>query len=165
MGWTKKQLISEAYGELSLQGYEFDISPEEQLTALRRLDTMMATWDAKGIRLGYSFPSSPDDSDPDSDSGIPDTAVETVYLNLAKRLAPGLGKTLSPETKRAAEEGYSALIAAAAMPRQQQLPNTLPRGAGNRTFYTYPGPFFPGPCRDPLRVAQGGDLDIPQDAP
>lgn len=165
MGWTKKQLISEALGELSLQGYEFDISPEEQITALRRLDTMMATWDAKGIRLGYAFPSGPDDSDPDTESGLPDTAVETVYLNLAVRLAPGYGKQVSPDTKRSASEGFDALMAAAAMPRQQQLPNTLPRGAGNRTVYGYPGPFFPGPCRDPLRIAQGGDLDIPQDAP
>ncbi|NBW08262.1 MAG: hypothetical protein EBR82_09565 [Caulobacteraceae bacterium] len=165
MGWTKKQLAAEAYGELGLQDYEFDVSPEEQMTALRRLDTMMATWDSMGIRLGYAFPSGPDASDPDTDSGLPDTAAETVYLNLAIRLAPGLGKQVSAETKRSAADGFDMLMATAAVPRQQQLPNTLPRGAGNRTSYGWPGPFFPGPCRDPLRVAQGGDLDIPQDAP
>ena len=87
------------------------------------------------------------------------------FRSLAVRLAPGLGKQVSAETKRSAAEGFDMLMAAAAMPRQQQLPNTLPRGAGNRTVYSYPGPFFPGPCRDPLAVAQGGDLDIPQDAP
>jgi hypothetical protein len=104
MGWTKRQLIDEAFSELSLQGYEFDITPEEQQTALRRLDTMLATWDGLGIRVGYLLPSSPDDSDPDSDSGLPDYAVETVYLHLAMRIAAGFGKQLSADTKRSASE-------------------------------------------------------------
>lgn len=162
MGWTKRQLIDEAFAELALQGYEFDITPEEQQTALRRLDTMMATWEAKSIRVGYSLPSSPTDSDPDQESGLPDTAVETVYLNLAGRIAAGFGKQLSADTRRNAAEGYAALMADAAMPRQQQFRSDLPRGAGNRCFPSN-GPFLPPPCRDPLQIAQGGDLDIPSE--
>lgn len=158
--WTKRQLIDEAYGELAMQGYVFDISPEEQQTALRRMDTMMATWEAKGIRVGYAFPSSPTDSDLDTPSGLPDSAVETTYLNLAIRLAAGLGKQLQASTRKAASDGYDTLLWAAAAPQQQQLPNTLPRGAGNKPWRTVDQPFFPSPDTNPLRISQGDDLDI-----
>jgi len=140
--WTKRQLVNEAYSELALQGYEFDLSPEEVQTALRRLDTMMATWEGLGIQIGYAFPASPDDSDPDTPSGIPDKAVETVYLNLAIRLAPGNGKGISVDTKRNAADGYSLLLRAAAMPPQQKLPNTMPRRPGNKPWPPFSQPFL-----------------------
>lgn len=160
MGWTKRQLIDEAFAELALQGYEFDITPEEQQTALRRLDTMMATWEARGVRIGYAFPSSPDDSDPDTDSGLPDSAVETAFLNLAIRIAAGFGKQLSPDTKRVAREGFDVLLWAAAQPIEQQQPSTMPRGAGNRIWRNSQRPFFPEPDDSPLGISQGGDLNI-----
>ena len=160
MGWTKKQLIDEAFGELALQGYEFDISAEEQQTALRRLDTMMATWEAKGIRVGYAFPSSPDDSDIDADSGLPDAAIETTYLNLAIRIAAGFGKQLPSDTRRNAREGYDALLWKAAQPIEQQQPSTMPRGAGNRIWRNSERPYFPAPDDNPLGISQGGDLNI-----
>ena len=158
--WSKRQIISEAYGELALAGYEVDLSPEEQQTALRRLDTMMATWEAKGVRVGYAFPANPDDSDLDTPSGLPDSAVEAAYLSLAIRLSPGNGKQISPDTRKAAREGYDMLLIAAAQPQQQQLPNTLPRGSGNRPWLTTSQPFFSPPSDNPLQITQGGDLDI-----
>lgn len=158
--WTKRQLIDEAYSELALAGYVFDISPEEQQTALRRLDTMMATWEAKGIRVGYAFPAGPDDSDLDQASGLPDSAVETVFLNLAIRRAPGMGKQISSDTRKAARDGYDTLLWAAARPQEQQLPNTMPVGAGNRAWRGNRRPFFPTPCDDTLGITQGGDLFI-----
>jgi hypothetical protein len=160
VGWTKRQIVDEAFGELALQGYVFDVTPEEQQTALRRLDTMMATWEARGVRVGYAFPSSPDTSDLDTDSGLPDRAVETTYLNLAIRIATGFGKTPASATRLAASEGYDALLWAAAQPQQQQLPNTLPRGAGNKPWRTANQPFFQTPNEDPLPTSRGGDLDF-----
>jgi hypothetical protein len=160
MGWTKRQLIEEAFAELALAGHTFDITAEELQTALRRLDTMMATWEANGIRVGYALPSSPDAADIDQPSGLPDAAVETVFLNLAIRLASGFGKQVRAETRKAASEGHDVLMRAAAMPIEQQLPSTLPRGAGNRALRGSERPFFPPPSDSPLGIAQGGDLDI-----
>lgn len=160
MGWTKRQLIDEAFAELALAGYSFDITPEEQQTALRRLDTMLATWEAKGVRVGYAFPTSPEDSSLDAQSGLPDGAVETVFLHLALRIATGFGKQLSSATRKAASDGYDALLWAAARPIEQQLPNTMPRGAGNKPWRTVNQPFFPRPDENPLQIAQGGDLTI-----
>ena len=59
MSWTKREIVEEAYGELALAGYVFDLDPEEEQAALRKLDTMMAVWDARGVRLGYPLASSP----------------------------------------------------------------------------------------------------------
>jgi len=159
MSWTKRQLCEEAFAELALAGYSFDLQPEEMQRALRRLDSMMATWDAKGIRVGYRLPASPDASDPDEDSGLPDTAAETVYLHLALRLAPGEGKQISQDTRRAARDGYEALLFEAARPRQQQFPHTMPLGAGNKPGLTG-RTFMPAPDTNPLQVADGGSLDL-----
>lgn len=158
--WTKRQLIVEAFAELGLAANDFDIQPEEIQTALRRLDSMMATWDGKGIRLGYALPTNPVDSDPDEASGLPDTATETVYLNLALRMAPGFGKAVSIDTRRAASDGYDRLQIAAAQPLPPQQRNTMPRGAGNKPWRPLSSPFFPAPDSDPLLAGPGGDLDI-----
>ena len=163
--WTKRQLVEEAYAELALAGYVFDITPEEQQTALRRLDTMLAAWEVQGIQLGYALPANPNDSDLDQESGLPDVAVETVYLQLAMRLAPGAGKQLSPDTLRTARQGLQSLLSAAAarslVPSQQ--PGWMPRGGGNRRWWPNRSPFFCEPRRDPLPVDCGGDMTIPEE--
>lgn len=160
MSWTKRDLITEAYAELGLAESNFDLQPEELQTALRRLDTMMALWDGKGIRIGYALPANPRDSDLDQDSGLPDGALETVYLNLALRLAPGFGKAVSVDTRRSAGAGYERLLIEAAQPLAPQQPNTMPRGAGNKPWRPLSSPYFPKPEANPLQITAGGDLDI-----
>lgn len=159
--WSKRQLIREAHNELGL-GADFDISPEEDQSALRRMDAMLALWEAKGVRIGYAFPADPTSSDPDTPSGIPDSAAETVALNLAIRLAPSFGKAVKPETTKAAREGYDLLLWGAARPQAQQMPNTMPVGAGNRGYVTGPR-YFPDPDTSNLQIAEGGGLDILQE--
>lgn len=158
--WTKRQLVSKAHGEIALAGYEFDITAEEQNDALERLDAMLGTWEGKQIRLGYRFPATPEDSDLDDVSGLPDMANEAVYLNLAIRLAPSFGKQLSNSTLAAAKDAYDTLLVTAAFPTQQQMPNTMPRGAGNKPWRTANTPFFPRPDTNPLQVTEGGDLRV-----
>lgn len=158
--WTKRQLIDQAFSELGIAGYTFDIEPEEVQDALRRLDSMLATWRGKGINIGYAFPSSATASDPDDASGIPDSANEAVYLNLAIREAPGRGKQVSTDTRRAARDAYDSLLWMAAQPISQQLPNTLPRGAGNKPWGTTSRPFFGTPDAERLVVPDAGALEL-----
>jgi hypothetical protein len=160
MAWTLQQLVDEAYAELALAGYVFDLSPDEQQRGARRLMSMMATWEAKGVRTGFAFPANAADIDLDAPSGLSESAAETVYLNLAVRLSAGLGKQLSPSTMAAAREGYEALLLACAMPPQQQLPNTMPRGAGNKPWGNLNRPFMPTPDTSPLQVADDGGLRL-----
>lgn len=162
MNWSKGDIVSAAFGELSLtDDAGFDISPGENQKALRRLDAMLATWAAKGVRVGYKFPSSAGAASLNDDSGLPDSAVETVYLNLARRLAPMFGRALSAETMKNAREGYDRLLWAAAFPPEQQLPRTQPRGAGNKPWRTTNRPFMPVPDVSPLQLdGQNNSLTI-----
>lgn len=158
MGWTKRQFVEQAFEEIGLAAYTFDLSPAQLESAMRRMDTMMETWNAKGIRLGYPIPSSPENSDLDQETNVPDSANEAIYLNLGIRLAPGYGKTVSPDTKVSARSAYEAILSKAAMPAEQQLPSTLPAGAGNKPW-RYDNPYLQDPV-DPLLAGEDGEIQF-----
>ena len=142
MSWTKRQFIEQAFEELGLASYVFDLTPEQLESARRRLDAMMAGWNANGIRIGYPIPSSPDDGDIDDDSGVPDFANEAIYTNLAARLAPTLGKVLAPETKQFADMSYNSLMNQTVMPiPEYKMPITMPRGSGTKPWRNFNNPF------------------------
>ena len=82
MGWTKRQFVTQAFEEIGLASYVFDLTPEQLQSALRRLDTMIAAWNALGIRLGYPLPSSPQDSDLDEPTLVPDWANEAIITSI-----------------------------------------------------------------------------------
>ena len=137
MGWTKKQVIEAAFEELALAGYVFDLDADQLEGALRKLDTMMADWGGDGIDIGYLLPATPDASNIDDDSGIPDTANQAVYMNLAVKLAAGRGKTLTAETRTAAARGYSKLLGAAVAPAANQSSGLPLNGAGNKPWRAF----------------------------
>jgi hypothetical protein len=159
VSWTKQQIVEEAFGELALHGFVVDLDPDTLQSGLRRLDTMMAMWDGKGIRLGYPLPSSPDDSNLDDDSNLPDMAVEPVYLNLAVRLSAGYGKQVSPTTSATAKEGYDMLMARAAMPPEVNFPRSMPAGAGNLPWRRNYNPFLIPPD-EPINAGPDGGIDF-----
>lgn len=140
-GPLKRDLIQQAYEECGQAAYEYDLSPEEYASALRRLNNMLAEWLAgQCIDLGYLFPDPDSDGNADDASGIPPGAAQIVSLKLAERIAPLLGKTLSAETKAATARSWSLLVASyACIPERNFGRNTI-RGAGNRHRRN---PFFP----------------------
>jgi hypothetical protein len=158
MSYSKRQFVTAAFEEMGLASYVFDLQPQELESALRRLDAMMAEWNAKGIRLSYPLPGSPEDSEIDAETTVPDSANEAVITNLAIRLAPSYGKSVSPDTRMIANAAYNTLLSLAAMPSQIQFPDTLPRGAGNKPV-RYGRPFFPKP-EDPILSGQDGEINF-----
>ena len=143
MGWTKRQFATQAFEEIGF-GYPYNLQPDQLQSAMYKLDAMMAQWNARGIRLGYPLPSSPQSSNLDDDTNVPDQAIEAIFLNLAIRLAPSFGKTVSVELKQFAKEAYNTVIAKAAFPVPQQITN-LPSGAGNKWWRDSFNPFLPEP--------------------
>lgn len=155
MSWTKRDYVNQAFQEIGLAEYIYDLLPEQEQTVLRRLDAMMAGWNSKGIRLGWPLPSSPDNSDIEQDTQTPDVANEAIYLNLAVRIAPMFGKTVSPETKINAKDAYIELIGKfAAPPIEMQFPSTLPRGQGSKPWRTGTSSPFVTPPTDPLQAGE-----------
>lgn len=161
MSWTKRQIVTEAFGELALAGFDFDLQPEELDAGLRRLDTMMATWAGLGIQVGYSMATSPDDSDLDQDSGLAMIAVEAVYMSLACKLAASKGKALPTSTTRATKQAYDSLIVTVAKSQvqQQQLAAGTPRGAGRKPWRSI-NPYVSTPDTSPLHSSDGTGLDF-----
>lgn len=155
MPWLKRDIVDQAFEEIGLAGYAFDLQPQQMNKALQSLDNMMATWNGKGLRLGYALSSGPTSSDLDQDSGLPDRAIEAVVLSLAVRLAPGFGKTVSPDTKRSASQAYKQLMSQAAKPIEMQLDvSAVPKGAGHKQYLS----------RDPFLKKTVPDLDAGPDA-
>lgn len=159
MGYSKRQFVTAAFEEIGLASYVFDLQPQQFESALRRLDAMMASWNALGIRLGYPLPSSPQFSDLDAESEVPDSANEAIITNLAIKLAPGYGKQVMPDTKATAKETYNTLLSRAAVPMEQQLPSTMPSGAGNKPWRVYDDPFLRPPV-DPVLAGQDGPIQF-----
>jgi hypothetical protein len=136
MGWTKRQLIEQAFEEIGMASYAFDLTPDQEQSALRRMDSMVAGWGSNGIRIGYPLTSRPEDSDIEAETSIADFAAEAVYLNLAVRLAPSFGKVISPETKAFASDAYSNVVSASViLPMERQL-GALPKGQGAKPWRT-----------------------------
>ena len=159
MGWTKRQFVEQAFEEIGYASYAYDLEPEQLESAMRRLGAMMATWNGRTIRLGYPLPSSPEDASLEMETSVPDIANEAIYLNLAIRIAPIVGKTASMETKSSARDAYKELLKRAAMPHEMQFPETLPAGQGNKPWRYRDSPFI-RPPKDPVDAGPDGEIDL-----
>jgi hypothetical protein len=160
MSYTKRQYVIAAFEEIGLASYVFDLTDNELLSACKRLDAMMAQWNAKGIRLSYPLPSSPETTSLDAETEVPDAANEAIILNLGIRIAPGYGKSVSPDTKISAKAAYTTLLGWTAQPTpEKQFPRTLPTGAGQKAWRYDQDPFMPIPV-DPLTTGGDGVLDL-----
>ena len=142
MGLTKRQFIELAFDEIGFSDYVYNLSAAQLEAALRKMDAMVATWNALGLNISYALPTDQADSDLSTDSGVPDRANEAIILNLAIRLAPSFGKVPSPDTKINASMAYNAMFAVSAKPLQMQFPETLPSGQGNKPWRLVNDPFL-----------------------
>jgi len=157
MGYTKRQFAEGALEEIGMAAYVFDAQPEQLQSILRRIDAMMAEWNAKGIRLGYPLPSSPEASDIDAETNVPDSAYETIICNAAVRISPMFGKTPSSLTMRNARRGYGTVLGKAAQPQEMQF-LSMPLGAGNKA-YPYGRVFTTGPVPG-IDAGPDGELEF-----
>ena len=133
MSYTIRQFVESALEELGLAAYVFDAQPDQLLSAAKRLNSMLAEWNAKGIRLGATLYGNPNDIDLDADSNVPDNANEAIITNLALRVAPMYGKSPMPGTALNAKRAYDAMLLAFSQPVEMQL-GEMPSGAGNKPW-------------------------------
>lgn len=128
MSYTKGELVSAALEEIGIASYDYDISPEQLDSGLRRLDSMMGDWISRGILVSFPI-AQRENSNSGDDSNLPSSAWEAVITNLAIRLAPSYGRAVSVETRGIAVRSYNDLLSLFATPRERQM-NSMPKGAG-----------------------------------
>ncbi len=133
MSYTKKEIIELAFEEIGLANYNFDLQPEQFQSGLKRLDLMMATWNKKGIRIGYPLSSSPANSNLNDNTEVRDSALAAIYTNLAIRIAPSFGKVVSMDLKKDARSSYMDLLRETSEIKERDF-QKLPRGAGNKAW-------------------------------
>ena len=158
---TKEQIITEAFGELALAGYVWEISPEENQASLSTLYSLMAQWAATGRQIGFAFGSG-SGSDITTDSGIALANKRAVVMTLARSIAATKGKTLPASFKadyKQAMEDLDQRLALQGIGRQQ-LKSGTPRGAGQKHWRTSNTPFVTRPDTSLLRQGDDGGLDI-----
>lgn len=134
---TKRTVVDMAAEDCGLPGYSLSATPEEIVSWIRRLDAMMREWPC-GQALGYNFPTAIGASDPDDPTLVPDWALNAIVGKLAQKIAPGLGKTLSPAQQSASATAYSIMLGRLPIPEIIR-PTTTPRGEGN----TWLSPWLP----------------------
>jgi hypothetical protein len=144
VGYSKKQFIDAAFEEIGLARYTFDVSPEQEESALRLLDSMMAEWNASGVRIAYPL-SDPDNSEIDAPTNVPDAAYEAIRTNLALKLAPQYGRQVMPATMRSGNQALQVLRARFAVPPIAPYRPGTPLGAGNWALGFGRGPFIQNP--------------------
>jgi len=158
-GWTKRQYIEAALTEIGLADYVYDLSPEDLASALQRLDSMMASWEVRGIRLGYPAAGTPGASDLAAATSVPAAANVAIIANLAKQLAPSYGKTVAQETLATARKSLADLTTFTSRIPEMQFPSTLPRGAGQKPWRLTQNPFFPRPT-SPVLAGPDGEIEF-----
>lgn len=160
MGWTKLQLVQKALGQIGYASYIYDLQPEQLEDVCSTMEAMIGTWYGQGIRIGYNMASSPAAQNINGDSGLIDAANETVYMNVAVKIAGKFGKQLPAQDIMTAKTSYNALLNKAISRNTvpMQYPNTLPLGAGNKYWRTPSSPFVQPP-QEPLTVGPDDTLE------
>lgn len=134
VGPPKRDLIEMAFEECGSAGYEFERTPEEVSSALRKLNAMMGEWPWN--QLGYPLPTYGLGL-PEELSGIGPENVQAVALHLAMRIAPNMGATLPPETRAAMTRSFNMLCSRYTTPPASYMASNTLRGMGHRGRTTF----------------------------
>lgn len=129
MSWTNRKIIEQAFAEIGIASFNYDLKPSELQFSLDRLGAMLDQWQGDYLWLNYNSGSGLDD-----ESNIPSYANRGVLSSLAIELAPSFGKQISRELKVKAQSGMETIMNKAVQPEEVQMPSSLPVGSGNKPW-------------------------------
>lgn len=101
---TASQVIADAFLGVNVIRDGETPTAEMQAQAIRRLNQMMAVWEADGRNLGYIPIGTVTDT-----LTVPDGALMGIYSSLAILLAPSFGASVSPELVAIQEKGMAVI--------------------------------------------------------
>lgn len=151
------EVITDAMEEILVQADEAPIEASEGRAALRLLNDMMYSYDAKGITLGYTWLNSLGDV-----LTVPLGAIRWIKLRLAVELAPKYDAVITDDTYRKLKDAFQAVLNLTVDIADSAYPSTLPQGSGN----TYPDivddTFYPN--EEPTILTEtGGSIALEED--
>lgn len=124
------EIVTDALEEIVVQADEAPIEPSEGRAAIRILNDMMFSLDARGISLGYTVVTSLG-----SAITVPLGAIRWMKVQLAIDLAPKYDVQVTAMMLQKAKEAFQAVLNLSVEVTNAEYPATLPQGSGN----DYPG--------------------------
>lgn len=143
----KKAFVEQAFNELGLTSYVFQLQAEDIQQGLNLLESRIAQFDAQGIFLNWPFADDAFAVDGTEEVNLPPYALAGVVAQLAIDLAPLYGKTVNPATLIKAKTGYETMISIGAVPNPPTQNRLAPLGAGNKPWRMYRTFVNPQPSR------------------
>lgn len=141
-GPRNREIIDRAYRACGIKDALFERTAEEYADGIDLLDDMML--ESPFDKLGFVSGDDGEGNRVEDESGIDRKWLQAVALSLAERLAPVIGKTLSPHVLKAKVRSYSILCTSVIGIPDAQYADGAPRGAGARyRNWAGFGPFFP----------------------
>lgn len=133
--YLKADCINNAYQEIRISGLTVQAGPEENKTALRKLEAMANEFEGRNVCVNYNFEDTPDLN---SSAGIETKYRESFELCLAVRLLSIFGKGASDKVDQVLftrESGSWTFLSGTTAPIQRvQAPNRMPIGSGNERY-------------------------------
>lgn len=156
MSKTKGELAIEVFDALAMNDGLTEPTAGEVEYVMKRIEQMAATWERKGIFIGYKYADPVYGPDANDESGVLDTDEAPVVMNAAVLCAPKFGRSASQDIKAQAKEGYELLFITV-LPTRQQNPN-MPSGQG----YSGCGGFYSSymPIDEEITVPDDGTLTL-----
>lgn len=138
---TKGDIVNGAFEEARISGLTFNPSAAEVSSAITTLDNMMLSWSNNGICLSYNRSEGYLNVDPSQDSGLSDTSIYAVVLNLCKTLLARYGKQPAMTTLAEAKLAYDNLFDIE-LPSRESMPY-VPQGTGEAYgYYNYSSTYY-----------------------
>jgi hypothetical protein len=132
---TKGTIVIRALGKLGIANYVFDTEAEEDVSALRQLDSLAAQWQGRTSQLPYLQPASNGTSLPGDDAGIDEADVDAFIYNLAEVLAVDYGKTPAGGLLKRSADTRADILVKYQVEREYRMPRRTPVGAGNDRYF------------------------------
>lgn len=138
MSITNAELIRDALTLINVLGVGEAAEPEHSEHAIRKLNALLADWEADGVNLQY-YPQTMDELG--AECPIPADAELAVTYYLAFALAPNYGKQVSQEMTSLASSYYSRLTRESVLAKMKPSNTSgLPVGEGqSATWNIYDG--------------------------
>jgi len=158
--YLKGDCVNNAYQELRISGLTVQAGPEENATALRRLESMANEYFNRNICVGYNFEDTPDLN---SSAGIPPEYQEAFETNLAVKLISIFGKGAADkfdQTLFGRASGLFSYMSTLTAPIQRVQPSgRMPIGSGNERYGRSWSRFFK-PANTPDPGCETNDMII-----
>lgn len=147
---TKGQLLNFALQLARVNGLTSEATPEQRQDLLMQMEWKAANLDGQQNRLGWISESDPED---ESDSNIPDWAVEPFCTLFTKNVFAYYGLPTPPEVTSMVKGSISVLTQRTLDMTPTNRPNTMPLGNGQTFRYRYPQRYY----RSLDNIQTGGD--------